>query len=219
MKRPLINKYILFFYILLFVQSLFSQTIEKWYLNMPDKLNPTLSKQNRLELLEYYKVRQGDSITNRFGNKARVLVFDSINRCLIVKSTPSTTFEMQIFNTEVGVPFLGIINTVCAPVCHSNLQFYDTTWNSIPIQFTMPKAIEWLNKDSLDNKNIDKEWVEQQLENTYITLTFDGVNLLIIANNNSLEFMSETDRKLISPFINDKKFIYKLKNKIWMKQS
>ncbi|NDP22737.1 MAG: DUF3256 family protein [Paludibacter sp.] len=218
MKRQLITNKILFCYILLFTQSVFAQTVENWYVNMPDELNPTLSKQNRLELLEYYKARQGDSVTNRYENQAHVLVFDSINRCLKVKNTPSTTFEMKIFNNEDSIPFLGIINTVCAPICHSVVQFYDTAWNRIPIQFTMPKAMEWLNKDSLENNNVDKEWVEHQLENTYITLTFDEVNMSIMAKNNTLEFMSETDRKLISPFINDKEFIYKLKDKIWMRQ-
>lgn len=204
--------------VLLFTQSVFAQTVEKWFVNMPDGLNPTLSKQNRLELLEYYKAGQGDSVTNRYGNQARLVAFDSINQCVVVKNTSSSTFGMKMFNLEDSSTVIGLISTVCAPVCQSYIQFYDTAWNSIPIQFTMPRAIEWLNKNSLENMNLDKQWVENVLENSFVTLAFDAAKNTIIAQNNSLEFMNEIDRKLISPFINDKPFVYKLNERTWVQQ-
>lgn len=212
------NRNIVLCSVLLFTQVIFAQTVEKWFVNMPDGLNPTLSKQNRLELLEYYKAGQGDSVTNRYGNQARLVAFDSINQCLVVNNTSSTTFGIKMFNLEDSTTVIGLISTACAPVCQSSIQFYDTAWSSIPIMFTMPKAIEWLNKDSLENKNLDKQWVGNVLANSFITLTFDAAKNTIIAQNNSLEFMNEIDRKLISPFMNDKPFVYKLKGRMWVQQ-
>jgi hypothetical protein len=216
--RQIKNNSILLCCVLLFTQSIFAQTVEKWFVNMPDGLNPTLSKQNRLELLEYYKAGQGDSVTNRYGNQARLVVFDSINQCVVVKNTSSTTFEMKMFNFEASSTVIGLISTVCAPVCQSYIQFYDTAWNSIPIQFAMPKAIEWMNKDSLENKNLDKQWVGNVLENSFITLTFNAANNTIIAQNNSLKFMTEIDRKLFQPLMNEKPFVYKLNGRTWVQQ-
>lgn len=215
--RRIMNNSILLCCMLLFTHNIIAQTVEKWYVNMPDGLNPTLSKQNRLELLEYYKAGQGDSVINRYGNQARLVAFDSINQSLVVKNTPNSIFEMKMFNLVDSTKVIGIISTVCAPICQSSIQFYDTAWNSIPIQLTMPKAIEWLNMDSLENKNVDKKWVGNLLENSFITLTFDAVNNTLVAKNNSMEFMSEIDRKLILPFMNDKPFVYQLKGRIWVR--
>lgn len=216
--RQIKNNGILLCCVLLFTQSIVAQTVEKWFVNMPDGLNPTLSKQNRLELLEYFKAGQGDSVTNRYGNQARLVSFDSINQCIVVKNTSSATFEIKMFNLEDSSTVIGLISTVCAPVCQSYIQFYDTAWNSIPIRFTIPKAIEWQDKDSLENKNIDKQWVENMLENSFITLTFDAAKNSIIAQNNSMEFMSEIDRKLIQPFMNNKPFLYRLNGQTWVRQ-
>jgi hypothetical protein len=185
---------------------------------MPDALNPTLSNQNRLELLEYYKAGQSDSTVNRYGNQARLLAFDTIHQAIVVKNTPVTTFEMKVFNQANGNPIVGIIYTACAPVCQSTIHFYDTAWNRVPIRFTMPKAIEWLNKDSLANENTDRQWIENVLENNFISLAFDPERPTIISKNNSLEFMSEADRKIISPYMKDLPIIFELKDHTWVRK-
>jgi len=54
------------------------------------------------------------------------------------------------------------------------------------------------------------------LENSFISLSFDSKNQLIIAKNNSLEFLSEADRKLISPLVVDKKLLFRLEGRKWI---
>lgn len=193
-----------------------AQNVEKLYVNMPDAFNPTLSKQNRLELLEYHKARQGDSIDNRFGNKAYLSVLDTLKQFIVVKNSPNSTFEMKLLKLENQVPAIGIIRTVCAPVCQSKVEFYDTAWNLIPLQFTMPKAVEWINESALTTETIDRKWLENLLENSFITLSFDAVNQEIISKNNSLDFVNDIDRKLVAPLLFDKKRSYKLDGNSWI---
>ncbi len=204
---------------LLFVSiSSFSQTIESLYVNMPNKLNPTLSKENRLELLEYYKAGQGDSVANRFGNLAFVTAFDSIQQVLKIRNTPVSTFDMKLFRLENNKPVIGIISTVCASVCQSSVQFYDTAWNVIPLRFQMPKAIEWLKNDSLTQTNIDSKWIRNQLTTSFISLEFAIDKNAIVAKNNTLQFLSEEDKKQIEPFVSTNPFLYNLKNGVWIKE-
>jgi hypothetical protein len=181
---------------------------------MPDGLNPTLTKQNRLELLEYYKAKQGDTITNRFGNQAHLLFFDSIQSCLIVQNTPTSVFEMKVFNVDSITPAIGIIRTVCSPICQSVVEFYDTAWNSIPMSFTLPKATEWMIENTLK----DRKWVESELKTGFITLTFSRSDPEIIATNNTLEFLSDDDRKQIAPLVSDKPIFYNFNGKIWIRK-
>lgn len=216
--RKLKNEIILLSCLLFISISMFSQTIEGLYVNMPDKLNPTLSKQNRLELLEYYKAGQGDSVANRFGNFVYISIFDTIQQVVKVKNTSVSTFEMKLFRLEDNTPVVGIISTVCAKVCQSSLQFYDTAWNVVPLKFQMPKAVEWLKDDSLIQTNIDKEWIKNQLATSFISLDFTSDKNAIVAKNNTFQFLSEEDRKQVEPFVTDKSFVYNLKDRTWVKE-
>ena len=196
-------------------QFAFSQSIEDLYVKMPDILNPTLSSQNRLELLEYYKAHQTDTTLNRYGNQVMLLVLDTLNKRLVVRNTPNSTFEMKVNYLKDSIPYIGIIRTICAPVCQSTIEFYDTAWNVIPLQFTMPKAILWLNESGNSTDMIDQNWVKKSLETGFVTLNFSTANNEIIAKNNTLDFLSEADRKIIKPLIADKPIIYNLQNQIW----
>lgn len=204
---------------ILIIQNGWAQNIEKWYVNMPDGLNPTLTKQNRLELLEYSKANQGDSVKNRFGNQAHLLFFDSIQQSLVVKNTLSSTFEMRVFNLEDGLKSIGIIRTICGPVCQSTIEFYDTSWTPVPIRFNMPKATQWINKDSAQVGSIDHKWVKNMLETSFISLSFGRSDQTIVAKNNSLEMLSEIDRKIIEPIMVDRSITFRLKGRTWVPDS
>lgn len=203
---------------LLFVQSSFAQNIDQQYKNMPDRLNPTLSKENRLELIEYYKVRQSDSIQNRFGNTARILVRDTLLQYLKIQNTPNSTFEMLMLQKSETSTITGIIRTVCGPICHSSIRFYDDNWNPSNVQFKMPKTIEWLNKDSLASSTLDKKWVEEVLKDNFISLSYLPEKKQIIAQNNILLFLSEADRKVIEPLLYKKNISYRWVDKNWVKE-
>lgn len=210
----------LFFTICLLLVNLniFAQGFERLYVNMPDDLNPILSKQNRLELLEYYKAHQVDSIKNRFKHKVVLIKFDSIQQHLIVKNTNSTTFEMKVLKQADSTAIIGIIRTVCGPVCQSRIDFYDYTWHSVALQFQMPKTMDWINKSSLTEASIDSMWVKQILENSYISLSFDGKTQNLIANCNSLDFLAEADKKELSSYIKQSPIVLELIKNKWIKR-
>ncbi|MFA5045740.1 MAG: DUF3256 family protein [Paludibacter sp.] len=218
-NKRITNKIALLFFLVFIYQNLMAQSVEKYYVNIPDALNPTLSKQNRLELLEYHKAGQGDSIDNRLGNKAYLEKLDSVHHLIVVKNTANSTFEMKLLTLDDGNRVIGIIRTVCGPICQSMVEFYDTAWSPVKLRFVMPKAIDWINNAVPYNQNVDRKWVDNVLENSFISLSFDPEGgQQIIANNNSLEFVTESDRKLISSFLSDKKLKFKLIGRNWILQ-
>jgi len=217
-RRQLKNSLMLFCCIIVCSQSLYSQNIEKWFVNMPDILNPTLSRQNRLELLEYHKAGQGDSIPNVFKHQAYLLNIDTLKQQIAVKNTQSSVFEMKIIRTEDSTSVIGIIRTVCAPVCMSTIEFYDTVWNLIPVRFTKPAAIEWLDVKSVPSEKIDIEWAKNLMGISFISLSFSKKDQTIVAKNNTLDFISAEDRKVIVPYMSDKPIYYQLKGRTWQRR-
>ena len=219
MTRLKLNKYAITCLMILSGLGVFSQNIEKCYINMPERLNPVVPQKSRMELLEYRKAGQTDSIQNRFGNQVVLQVFDTLNNRIVVKNTESTTFEMKLLKVDDGVPVIGIIRTVCSPICQSAVEFYDTAWNVIPLQFAIPKAIAWINPDKLaERTELDKSWVSNVLENSFISLRFDVTNQQIVATNNSAEFLSDNDRKVVLPVLDSQPVIYELKGRIWVRR-
>jgi len=220
MKKNLLLKNNLFVLCCLFLfgQGVMSQTVEKLYVGMPDVLNPSLTKQNRLELLEYHKAGQGDSVVNRFGNQSLLLNLDTLNQHILVKNTPTSTFEMKILTLEDSTKIIGIIRTVCAPVCLSSVEFYDSAWNTIPVQFDMPKAIEWLDVKGIPSDKIDIQWARNLMGVGFISLQFSDKSQLILAKNNTLDFLSDEDRKVIAPYVSDKTILFGLKDKVWQRK-
>jgi uncharacterized protein YbcI len=205
--------------ILLLSMSALSQNIENCYRNMPDGLSPLVNKKTRVELLEYHKARQNDTIQNVFGGNTVLQVFDTLNNRLVVKNAENSTMEIKVFRQTNKLAFVGLINTVCGSICQSSIQFYDTLWNKIPMEFEFPKAIDWLDKDKLAKApDIDKAWAVNVLENNFISLQFDSVNQSVIATNNSPEFLSEEDRKIILPILNTQPLIYRLVGLRWIQQ-
>ena len=205
----------LIFLLIYFTNGLFAQSVDNLFVKMPDIIDPTLSSKNRLELIEYYKAHQSDSILNRFGKKATIKVLDLQNQHLIIQNTYSSIIEMKEGKLENSTPYIGIIRTVCTPICHSTVEFYDTSWNVLPLQFRMPKAIEWIDNKQINSESIDSTWVKKVLDISFITLTFSNENNVICAKNNTIDFLSNEDKMIFNKIILKKDFVFKLKNKKW----
>lgn len=212
------RKSLLPFICLLFISSnIVSQNIQNVYLGMPDDLSPTLSSQQRHELMEYFKVNQSDKIENRFGTESQILVLDTINQHIVVQSTSISTQDILLFYTADSLALVGVINTVCAPICHSNIQFYDTIWKKVSVMFNLPQSIDWLNPDSVSASFIDKDWIGKVLENNFIKLKFDSAAKTIVAENQILEFLSDENKKELEPLLSVEPFIYRFSNKMWIR--
>jgi hypothetical protein len=192
-----------------------AQNIGNYYVKIPDALNPTLSKQNRHELLEYHKAKLGDSIVNVFGNKAYLQKYDTINQRIIVKNTASSTFDMALLQLDANQQVIGLIRTVCGPICQSIIEFYDTAWQPISLQFTMPKSIQWMNEDAFSKTSIDRIRVQNIMQNSFVSLSFSADKQEIIAKNNSLEFLNNEDKKMLTSLFIDKPLVLKLEKSRW----
>lgn len=196
-----------------------SQCIDSYFVGMPDGLNPTMTKKNRLELLEYHKVGQSDSILNRFGKMSYLQTFDTLNNLIVVKNTESSSIEIKLLKVDGNSPILGIIQSVCAPICQSRVSFYDTAWSKLPIQFTMPNATRWINKTKMaEIANLDTTWIRSVLENSFISLHFDRQSNEIIAINTSLQFVSDVDKKVIQPILNPDSLRFQLNGRLWVEK-
>ena len=189
--------------VLIFFSTLtFALDIENYFSTMPNALLPVLTQRQRIELLEYYKAEKGDSIENYFGKQSRMLFLDVQTQHLKIQTTQSSTFEMFILSSDtLSLPAIGIIRTVCAPICHSSVTFYDSSWHVIPMPVDMPKAIEWIDENALSKNENTTTFLQPFLAVSFISLQFDAETTSLAASNNNLDFLTAEERKQVQPFI------------------
>ncbi|MFV0391913.1 MAG: DUF3256 family protein [Paludibacteraceae bacterium] len=184
--------------VLIISLSIHSQKIVDYFVDMPLSVMPTLASSYRVELIENYQTQGKDTLENMFGSPVKLLTLDTVNQHISVQATPNARFEMKIFRHEKDT-VLGIINTVCAPICSSYVQFYDTRWKKLRLELPEIRLDQWLKKTNTEEQN---EFVQSNVRSNFIELRFaeDGG---IQAKNNSLEFLGVEDKIALSPLFDN----------------
>ena len=191
-----------------------AQKVGELFLSMPDKILPTLSKQQRFEMLEYSKLNRRDSVRNKFNEYVSIQHYDSINQLITFNTTKNNLTETKIFEMENGSAVVAVINTVLQPVRLSTIQFYNTTnWQPMLLFTDIPTAKQWLISENTENADIDLDWLNKHLGNSYLSFTFSKEKPAIEVENHLVDFLSIEDKKIIANLLSNKPLIYKLSHK------
>ncbi len=193
------------------LQVIYSQNISDVFLKLPISVTPTLSEQQRFEMLEYYKSNKNDSIKNRFGNYVKILYLDTINQHLTAKTTENNLIEIKLLKIEENEILVGVINTVLSPVEVSTIQFYNSNWQVNKIQFLIPNALKWFKNTVLENADKNQNWLKNIAEQKFVKLEFSKTNSQIIVSNQILNFVTIENKKELSTLIDNEPLVYELK--------
>ena len=209
----ILTKTLLFAFLCTISFSANAQKVGELFLSMPDKILPTLSKQQRFEMLEYSKLNRRDSVKNKFNVYVSIQHYDSINQLITFNTTKNNLTEIKVFEMEDATPVVAIINTVLQPVRLSTIQFYNTNWQPMMLFTDIPTAKQWLISENTENAEIDLDWLNKHLENSYLSFTFSKEKPAIKVENHLVDFLSIEDKKIIANLLSNKPLIYKLSHK------
>lgn len=182
-----------------------AQNIEQVYKDVPSMISPVLSAKQRMEMLEYAKANLSDSIKNPFGNWSRVIELDTLQKYICVQHAADTEFQMMLFTTS-GAPdsvyTIGIIETVCAPICSSTVHFYNPQWNendaSIPHKF---QTANFLDMDLCRTDSVDMDIVQELLTPIFVRAHFNKAERTLVLTNETLNMQSEADQQKYARYL------------------
>ena len=103
---------------------------------------------------------------------------------------------MFIFhNAENPNPIIGIIRTVCAPVCNSSIDFFNNGWQHLKSNFKIPDASYWLEEKKLKQSPDSNSLSAVQFRSmNFVSYRFDALKRKIIVQNNNLDYLTEEDK-------------------------
>lgn len=183
-----------------------AQTIEKVFLDMPFALNPILDAQQRLELLEYAKAGMADSIVNKFGAWSYMPEVDTKRGYLRFSLAKGTEMELLLVRQpNDSVCHIGMIETVCAPICSSIVSLYDTAWNKLPVQLPDFEAVDFINTEACRTDSVPLEEVINLLPAYFVQAHFAAGSNDIIFSNETIQQLPPDKQKRYRKYLCEKR--------------
>lgn len=201
------NKILFIFFLALTSLTIKAQIIDSVFVNkMPDDFLPTLTKINKLELIEFYKTGQKDTVKNIFRNKVYVVDYDSINHFISIQTAENAKIEIKLFGKSPN-NVIGVINTVCGPVCSSYIRFYRNNWTKMVTNIPAWNIADWLQEP---DEAVNGVKLTDLFKSIFIELHFDKKTNQMVVKNNSTEFLSVEDRLSVKQFVKNDDKMYNI---------
>lgn len=194
------KKYILAsFIVLTFIVSVQAQTASEVFTKMPISLMLSLSNSSRLDLLDMQKAGKAAIIKNEFGDSCSIeqLADDYLQ----LKSGTSST-EIILLPMINDSKVVCLIQTECAPICDSRIEFYSTSWKQLDAKaFINPVNKEWFIKE---NVNLD----DTTIYDNYIALSiplmqfhYDKEKKVLTQTYTTLSYLNVEDREKMDAYL------------------
>jgi hypothetical protein len=184
-----------------------SQTVADVFLTLPESAFLTLSENNRLDLIDLYKADQKAGVKNQLGDS-----------CFLVKLTDNflqmengnITFELLLLPMVNDSKIVCLIQTLCAPVCDSQLAFYTTNWKPLDANIFISLADKYkFIKDEVDLEEQKVQNILISLDLPFMQLHYDLENQVLLQNYNTPQYLSEDDRKKVQPYLKESPIKYR----------
>lgn len=133
---------LLFLALLLTGVELFAQTrIRDVYAAAPDSIFPLLTKNNRLDQIDFRENNMQAVVKNRFDGHSELLILNDryLRMCLSERSV----VEMRLITDSTFC----MVQTYNGPVPDSRVRLFDTKWNELPCAIERPSVDEFLDED------------------------------------------------------------------------
>ena len=196
--------FFLFTFLLISV-SISSKNITDYFIDMPSVLMPTFGSSYRVELVENFKKSGKDTVQNLFGTQVKLLSLDTVYQHIRVQITKSSRFEMQLLSQNNDT-VIGIINTVCAPICSSYIKFFDKEWKEVRVDFPKFDIYSWTKPNSTTD---EKKFIDSFIKTSFVEFNFNPKEKTVEVTNNSLKNLNAEDQDMIRPFFIERKLIAK----------
>lgn len=187
----------------------FSKNIVKHFEDMPAKQILHLdANMRRLMVKMYFENPDDCAITNFFGGKSQILFVDTLNNHLQLQISEESRLEMKLVSLPDQSQAIAVIRTVCAPICHSYIQFYTNYWKTInPIVLPKICASNWITDNTVQ---FDGRSINDFIVASFVEISFHPDSDKIIYKNNSLEYLNEEEKILVNEYFREEDIVVEL---------
>lgn len=202
MKRTL---YTLFLLLVVLHQTVARTPMRQWLMLMPDSVMPLLTKNDRLDFIDFYDAQMAAVVTNRMDGKSRmdVLTDDFVR----INYTQASDVEMKLLPINDSTDVLCMVTTVKAAVSDSRIAFFDAQWQplSVASYLTEPSMEDF--RSSLQNDSVEWAWSKVDIFFRTYALCAERTELLSVFT--ATDYLSEDERAEVAPYVRQEPLLYR----------
>lgn len=173
-----------------------SVTAEAMFVDAPTlkpRVLPELSRNTRLDMLDYFRAGIDKASENNYGGEAKVTSIDSLSMDFDI--TADIACQLFVLNAN-GRPITCIVTTYPTPIPDSRLKAYDRNWREVSI-FAEPRLSDWL-KDKKSRK-------EAELAFPFVLASYryDPATQTLTVTNEMAAYWIESERPAVLDMMHD----------------
>lgn len=111
------------------------------YAEAPDSIFPLLTKNNRLDQIDFRENNMPAVVKNKFDERCELLVLGE--RYLKLQLSERCLVEMRLLTDSTFC----MVETFSAPAPDSHVRFFDTSWHELPQSIERPAIDEFLSEE------------------------------------------------------------------------
>ena len=111
------------------------------YASAPDSIFPLLTKNNRLDQIDFRENNMQAVVKNKFDDRCELLVLTE--QYLKLQLSERCIVEMRLLSDSTFC----MVETFSAPAPDSRIRLFDTTWNELPQSIEFPAVDDFLSED------------------------------------------------------------------------
>ena len=146
------------------------ERIRDVYAEAPDSIFPLLTKNNRLDQIDFRENNMKAEVKDKFDNRSELLV---LTDCYLkLQLTERCLVEMRLLTDSTFC----MVETFLAPAPDSRLRRFDTQWHELPLNIERPSVDDFLSEDvDTDTRLALKALplIKASLSETDNTITFE----------------------------------------------
>ncbi len=196
MKRILLHTFFLF--ICAFAAN--AQQMRTVFAEMPDSIVPVLTKNNRLDCIDFADNKMEAVVENAFGGRSKMLTLTA-DYCQI-RLTDVSDVALKLLPLTDTTRVVCVVHTCRMPAAESVVRFYTSDWRPLSgdAMFRWPADdAYWVRPDTCDAACLENIRKLLDAEAHYAVLTA-GTNEMRLGV--SLEALAPEDRKRVEPYVN-----------------
>lgn len=178
--------------------------IRQWLVAMPDSVMPLLTKNNRLDFIDFLDSKMEAVVTNRLDGKSQMNVLT--DDYLHISYTRTCDVAMKLLPVADTVDVLCVVTTVKAAVDDSHVAFFDEAWHPIEVSLLFAEPILDDFKGVEVGDSVDAAW--RKMDIFFKTYELSPDTATLTCRLGATNFLNEEDGKEVIPYLKCDALVY-----------
>lgn len=171
--------------------------IRQWLATMPDSVMPLLTRNNRLDFIDFLDSNMDAVVMNRLDGHSRMTVLT--DDYTSIEYTRSCKVAMKLLPVTDSTDVLCMVTTVSAPIEDSRIAFYNAQWQPMSADSLVSAPQMGDFTSGTDDEEARRAWLKVEIP--FMACTLSAEAPILVYRLSALDYLNNDDRKAIAPYV------------------